>query len=79
MPNRKANLVKPSKSRDRQGFQGIQQKTNLPNLFPVGQHENVRCPKEGAFEALQDCAHPRLLRSRVRTFAHTASDVGVCG
>ena len=41
MPNRKANLVKPSKSRDRQGFKGIQQKTNLPNLFPVGQHENA--------------------------------------
>lgn len=24
-----------------QGFQGSQQKTNLPNLFPVGQHENA--------------------------------------
>lgn len=44
MPNRKANLVKPSKNRDRQGFQSIQQKTNPPNLFPVGQHENVKCP-----------------------------------
>ncbi|WP_278938986.1 hypothetical protein [Pseudomonas helleri] len=68
MPNRKANLVKPSKSRDRQGLQGIQQKTNLPNLFPVGQHEMLRTPMVWALAEV----HLLFVRAKTQTAPNTA-------
>lgn len=63
MHNRRANLCNPAQSRNIQRFQRRQQKTNLPNLFPVGQHEKPKALRGGRW--------PRSIRSCARTLMHT--------